>query len=181
MICPTDGTFFEVHPSLLCYPINALNEENGMKSLLIKGVIFTLLLLLVGFVGGWKTELIGGKETPTPNVLRVTSTGPLPGYHFTPVNTTIYDVSSVQHLYNAAYALPTVPLFSRYACPLDTGLVYHLTFLHDTTVIQTMDLSATGCKLLHIASSSTRRSTDSFNMSLAHMLNRTSLQPDLRP
>jgi hypothetical protein len=151
-----------------------------MKSLLIKGLILTLLLLLVGIVGSWKMGLIGAKEAPTPNVLHVTSSGPLPGYHFTPVNTTIRDVNSVQHLYNAAYALQTVSPSSHYFCPLDTGLIYHLTFLHDTTVLQTMDLSATGCEFLHIASLSTRRSTNEFNMSLAHMLNRASLQPDLR-
>jgi|SRR5579884_2850860 len=151
-----------------------------MKSLLVKGLVLALLLLLVVFIGGWKMGLIGGKENVGPDVLHVTSSGPLPGYHFTPVDRTIRDVKSVQQLYNAAYALQTVSPSSHYFCPLDTGLVYHLTFLHGTTVLQTMDLSATGCQLLHSASLSTRRSTNAFNMELAHMLNRSSLQPDLR-
>ena len=62
---------------------------------------------------------------------------------------TVRDSVTIQRLFKTAYALPAASK-GIMSCPIDLDIVYHLSFLHGTTLIQEMTLYPTGCSALQI-------------------------------
>ncbi len=73
-----------------------------------------------------------------------------PAGNFPAFDRTIKDAMAVQHLYEAAYALPVPTPGGTVNCPMDDGTVYNLDFLHGTTFLEKMILRATGCQTLQM-------------------------------
>jgi hypothetical protein len=141
-----------------------------------KGLLFALIsLLLLAGCG----SVSAGEEppaSPSPTVLHVVRTN---GFlkQLAPFDRTVRDVAAVQRLYTAAYALPPAAPGVVH-CPNDLGVVYHLYFLHDTTLIQEMDLDATGCQFLHISKTDVRNTDPAFRTLVARTIGVGSLLPD---
>ncbi|SRR5579883_113338 len=87
--------------------------------------------------------------TAKPTVLHVTRTEELPGYNFAPLDVMIQDVTTVQQIYQTAYALPRLAS-GMYNCPNGLELIYHLEFLQGDSSVQQMRVDPTGCQLLWI-------------------------------
>ena len=94
---------------------------------------------------------------------------------------TIRDTGTIQRLFNAAYTLPDAPNGIR-SCPADLGIVYHLSFLHGTTLLQEMTLSPTGCTGLPIGrnTSDIRSAPYDFQQLVAKTIGLASLVPEIR-
>lgn len=94
---------------------------------------------------------------------------------------TVQNATAVQNLFKAAYALPAAPK-GVMNCPVDLGIVYHLSFLHGTTLIQEMTLYPTGCTALQIGqdTSNVRSAPYDFQKLVAKMIGLASLVPEIR-
>jgi hypothetical protein len=135
--------------------------------------VFAASLLLVLLTACHPTT---GSNNPT--MLRVTRTETLPGYNFAPLDVTIRNVTTVQHIYQAAYAQP-VPPSGIYNCPVDIGLIYHLDFFQDGASVEQMSLNATGCQFLQITHDDVRMSSEAFRELLRKNLGIPSLVPPI--
>jgi hypothetical protein len=135
-----------------------------------------LALLMLVLVACSPASASTGAANPTR--LQVTRTGAFPEYGFAPLFVVVQDVTTVQHLYQAAYALPSPPS-GPVNCPNDIGLVYHLDFFQGDASVQQMDLDATGCQVLHITPDDARMSNDAFRESLQKALGIPSLVPPI--
>ena len=111
-----------------------------------------------------------------PDTLRVVRPVDAYGKHYPAFSTTVTNAAAIQQLYQAAYALPGL-LPGNVNCPAGFGLVYHLTFLYHTSVVQVMNLEADGCQNLHIGQSNVRRTTLTFLLLAAKTIGVPSLIP----
>ena len=135
-----------------------------------------MLFLLLGLAACSSVSASGGTDHPT--TLYVTRTEGLPGYDFAPLDMTVSDVTTVQNLYQAAYALPH-PASGTYNCPADIGLTYHLEFFEGDTSVQQMDFNATGCEVLQITQDDIRMTNSAFRELLRKALGIPSLVPPI--
>jgi hypothetical protein len=135
-------------------------------------VLSVVLLLMLGVAACGS----GGDAKPT--MLHVTRNEELSGYDFAPLDVTVRDVNAIQHLYQAAYALPKPPS-GTINCPNDIGLTYHLEFFEGDTSVQQMDLDATGCQFLQITHDEVRMSDGGFRESLRKLIGIPSLVPPI--
>lgn len=138
-------------------------------------LLFGMLLLVMLVLAGCSS---GSAGTAKPTMLHVTRTDALPGYHFAPLDVTIQDVTTVQNLYQAAYALPHPPSGTA-NCGADIGLVYHLEFFQGTSSVQQMSLDATGCQLLQIGQDDVRFGNETFRELLRKAIGVPSLVPPI--
>ena len=138
----------------------------------------SLLLLLAacgtGSSGGTGSTSGGTTTTTGPTTLHVVRSNTL-YLHFPPFDHTISTAVAVQKLFHAALALPKVA--GVYNCPVDTGLEYHLTFLHGTSSIQQMNLDASGCQFLGIGKQDSRVTNAAFLALFTKTVGITSLYP----
>jgi hypothetical protein len=130
------------------------------------------LLLLLGLAA------CGTGGTAKPTMLHITRTEELSGYDFPPLDVTVRDVTTVQQIYQAAYALPH-PASGKYYCPLDIGLTYHLEFFQDDVSVQSMDLDALGCQFLQIEHDDIRITNSAFRESLRKLIGIPDLVPPI--
>jgi hypothetical protein len=140
----------------------------------LKGVFFASLLLALLTACHPTT----GPDNPT--MLHVTRTETLPGYNFAPLDVTIRDATTVQHIYQAAYALPPPPS-GIYNCLADIGLVYHLEFFQNGASVDQMRLNPTGCQTLWIGDDDddVRQSNEAFHELLSKAIGIPSLVPPI--
>ncbi|MDQ2905729.1 MAG: hypothetical protein M3Y81_19560 [Chloroflexota bacterium] len=118
----------------------------------LKNILVMLPLFLLAACG---TMNASQDSTSGPSALHVVRTSSNRyAKHLTSFDRTVTDATTVQQLYTAAYALPAAK--GVYNCPKDLGLVYHLTFLRNSTSIQQMDLQATYCQFLEIGNKDAR-------------------------
>ncbi len=134
------------------------------------GLVLLLGLLLVACAGT--------PQQPTAlHVLRPASPFPIYGQPFPRLERTIHDAKAVQQLYAAALALAVVDQRKTYFCPIDFGVVYRLDFLAGSSMLQHMDVQASGCQWVHLSSTDTRWTTAAFNRLLANTIGIPSLLP----
>lgn len=141
-----------------------------MKRSALLPVVLLLLVLLTA------CHPTTGPNNPT--MLRVTRTETLPGYNFAPLDVTIRDVTTVQRIYQAAYAQP-VPPSGTVNCPADIGLIYHLDFFQNGAAVEQMQLDPMGCQALTISHGDVRMSSEAFLELLRKNLGIPSLVPPL--
>ena len=79
------------------------------------------------------------------------------------------DGSAVQGLYSLIESLPPFPP-GEYACPIDRGLRYRLTFTRASTLLLTAVAAAQGCQGVVLSAQDDRRATDAFWSTLARTL-----------
>jgi hypothetical protein len=72
----------------------------------------------------------------------------------------------VQRLYSLIESLPPFPP-GEYACPIDRGLRYRLTFTRASTPVLTAVAAAQGCQGIGLGPQDERRATDAFWSTLA--------------
>ena len=110
-------------------------------------IALPLLLLLVSC----GTPNLGGGTSSSPTALYVTRISLIPENGFAPFQKRIKDVGMVQHLFNAALALPAVPSGGvKHTCLNDEGLQYQLVFQPSTLPSSQVELEPSGCQLLYI-------------------------------
>jgi hypothetical protein len=139
----------------------------------------TLMPAIVLLTACGAASTTSGAPTATP--IRATAT-PLPPTsvtvlrfggsaeqnHVAPLQRTSRDTTSVQRLYQAAYALP--PASQGAWCPIDRFIGYELTFQHGDTVMLEVLLSG-GCPSAKLVQSSTCRAwTPNFTAQMAATL-----------
>jgi hypothetical protein len=151
-----------------------------------------LLCLLLAACGGSSSALPvgsntnagGGATTPVPangpTVLHVTRTDPSVTNNLGPLDRTVTDVQTVQHLYHAALALPAYAVGSSISqsCLNDLGVIYHLDFLQGTTEVQRMNLDPGTCKILYLSQTDLRQASDAFLNLFKQALQLSSLTAD---
>ncbi|HCI81175.1 MAG TPA: hypothetical protein DHW02_15970 [Ktedonobacter sp.] len=108
----------------------------------LRRIVVVILILLV--FAGCDTA-----QSAKVSVLQVTR----PASKYPAFSKTVHDATLVQRFYNLAYSLPSPPA-GKVNCPADNGVVYNLTFLDDSTLVQTMVLQASGCERLFITNNS---------------------------
>lgn len=75
---------------------------------------------------------------------------------------TIEDKASATHLYNAIISLPIWPYIPGIMhCPPDNGSMLHIDFLQGATVVQQVDVSLSGCKIIPLDKGHATRVTSS--------------------
>ena len=133
----------------------------------LRKIIIVILVLL--FLTGCDTA-----QSNKVNTLQVAR----PASKFPPFAKTVNDAASVQRFYNLAYALPSPPS-GKVNCPADNGIVYNLTFLDGTTLVQTMVLQASGCERLLITNNSRnmRMTNQAFQAAFLKLIGLPSLIP----
>jgi hypothetical protein len=130
-------------------------------------IIFLILslLLFTGCVSVQATSPSGAGKITSLQIFRVNLLPENRYPTFPPL--TITDQHSIQHLYDAAYALPG-PRLSHdgrplvVSCPLDRGLEYHLRFYNESSILQEMILRPNGCPSISVEKNDGRTVTDSF-------------------
>jgi hypothetical protein len=137
-----------------------------------KALLFVPLLFLL------LTACHPSTGSNNPTMLHVTRAETLPGYNFAPLDVTIRDVTTVQHIYQAAYALP-MPPSGTVSCPSDIGLIYHLDFFQGDASVEQMRLDATGCQALTISRDDVRFGNEAFRELLRKTLGIPSLVPPI--
>jgi hypothetical protein len=144
------------------------------KREMMKTAQFGLLLLL----GSLLAACAGTSQQPTAlHVLRPASQFSIFGQPFPRLERTINDAHTAQQLYTAALALPVVDQGKNYSCPIDFGVVYQLDFLVGSSLLQHMDVQASGCQWVHLSSTDIRWTNAAFNHLLANTLGVPSLLP----
>jgi hypothetical protein len=78
--------------------------------------------------------------------LHVTRTG----WRLPPLDVTVTNAARVRRLFDAAMALRKVPEGAVFACPIDFGTEYHLTFTAHNSPPTEMSLDGAGCRFLNI-------------------------------
>lgn len=101
-----------------------------------------------------------GAHGELPTILLVTRSGSPPD-HLLPLFGGSTDAAAVQRLYHAIYALPRMSSGVT-SCPADLGIGYTLTFIDGSTLILRASVDATGCQLLRMGNSDTRRTDNAF-------------------
>ena len=135
----------------------------------------TTKLRLVLLLGLLLVACAGTSRQPTAlHVLRPAS--PL-GQSFPRLERAINDAHAVQQLYAAALALPVVDRGKTYSCPVDFGVVYQLDFLAGSSLLQHMEVQASGCQWVHLSSTDIRWTNAAFNRLLANTIGIPSLLP----
>lgn len=134
------------------------------------GLVLLLGLLLVACGGT-------SQQPASLHVLRPASQFPIYGQPFPRLERTINDAHAVQQLYAAALALPVVDQGKTYSCPADFGVVYQLDFLAGNSLLQHMDVQASGCQWVHLSSADIRWTNAAFNRLLANTIGIPSLLP----
>lgn len=81
----------------------------------------------------------------TVTSLHVIRTSAFPANRIPPFERTASDAIKVQRLYNALMALPAFPS-GTFSCPVDFGVVYHLTFFHQSAIALRADVKPDGCQ-----------------------------------
>lgn len=120
----------------------------------MKKIIIALPLLLLLVSCG--TSNLSGGTSSSPTALDVTRINLFPENRFAPFQTTIKDATMVQHLFQAALALPAVPAGGTHStCLNDLGLRYRLVFQPSTLPSSQMELNPGGCQLLSIGGKKT--------------------------
>jgi hypothetical protein len=95
--------------------------------------------------------------TPVPDTLHVVRS---PGLsRMSPLDVTIRDSTAVRRVYADLLGLPR-PRPGVYNCPMDSGVVYHLTFSRGRQVVLTADVQATGCRGVTLSPSDGRSAVD---------------------
>lgn len=138
----------------------------------MKGAGFLTVVLLVFVFGGCGSAVTSTGTSPEPTVLHVVRTVTIPS-NYRAFNRTITDATAVQHLYHAALALPKAPS-GVFNCPIDVGVVYHLSFQQASSMRQ-MDLDASGCRFLSISKTDTRQTNAAFLTLVAQVIGLPSL------
>ena len=80
------------------------------------------------------------------------------------------DASTVQALFNAAFALPAVDIFAHAGCTLGLPLVYHLAFARGKVIVALVDVDLSGCGSVSLAGIATRQVTQPFVQMIASTL-----------
>jgi len=126
----------------------------------MKWIFFSLLffLLLTSCGTAFATTTASSPRPTTLQVERVTHTINV----FAPFSRTSTDAQSVQSLYDAALALPKVTTTGVHSCPADVGLVYHLRFLQNRSLVRQMDLQPSGCASLLVDKNDARPLSKTF-------------------
>jgi hypothetical protein len=112
--------------------------------------------------------------SPKPTVLHVIRPAV---NNFPALDRTVQDATAVQRLYASAYTLPIPTPGGAVNCPSDIGMVYHLEFLRNATLIQKMSLDATGCQLLQIGQTEMRFTDEAFRSLFTKTIGIPSLVP----
>ena len=124
-----------------------------------RSLSFVLFALFLAVAGCGTASVATTAAHPTMlQVERATHTS----NDFTPFSRTATNAEKVQTLYNAALALPKETTGTEHSCPADHGLIYHLRFLQNGTLIQQMDLGASGCNYLLVGKDDMRAVSDTF-------------------
>lgn len=104
-----------------------------------------------------------GSIPSAPTSLQVTRVDLIPQNGFTPFQEKINDAAMVQHLYQAALDLPTVPPTGvKHTCLNDQGLRYDLDFYPVTLPKHQMVVNPAGCLTLIIGKSDERQMNGAF-------------------
>ena len=104
-----------------------------------------------------------GINNASPTQVSVTRVIHLSGDGFTPFQETVNNADAVQHLYEAALALPSIPGgVVKHNCFVDYGLWYHLDFFPATASFQQMDVNPSGCWTLRIGKTDVRQMDQPF-------------------
>ena len=90
--------------------------------------------------------------------------------YFAPLSRTVTRVEAVQTLYKAALALPKPSMTETRSCPADFGLIYHLRFLKNGTLVRQMALGASGCGYLLVEKNDMRVISQTFLTLFAHTI-----------
>ena len=132
------------------------------------------------FTGCGTATVIGSSSIVQPTSLHVVR--PATINNVPTFERTVNNATAVQNLFKAAYALPAAPTKGVINCPADLAIVYHLTFMKGTRVIQQMTLNATGCQFLQIGSgtSDLRYAGYNFQQLTAKTIGLASLVPEIR-
>jgi hypothetical protein len=85
------------------------------------------------------------------------------------------DESAVQGLYDMIESLPPFPP-GTYACPVDRGLRYHLTFSRASTLVLSAFAAAQGCQGVGLGPQDIRQATEAFWSLLARTLGVTTVE-----
>jgi len=96
-----------------------------------------------------------------PNMLEAVRSGGSPTGPHPPTMRSVADAQAVQTLYRAMLKTPRVPPGAVYHCPADFGVIWTLTFLHNTTVVAKAVLDDAGCQFLTINGHDKRITTTS--------------------
>lgn len=135
-------------------------------------LVLPLFLLLISCI----TSCTNGSISSEITGLHVTRVSLFPGNGFAPFQTTVNDAAKIQHLYNAALALPPIPPGGiKHLCFNDYGLRYNLNFQPATIPSSQMVLDPAGCELLVIGKSDERQMDGSFLTFFANTINVPSL------
>jgi len=124
-------------------------------------IVFALLLFLL-LLNGCANN-VGGSKPSKPGALYVVRVSQIPQNDFAPFQTSVKDAKTVEQLYEAALALPSVPPGGvKHLCLDDPGLIYHLDFRPATLPFHEMTLNPGGCQLLYLGKTDARQMDSTF-------------------
>ena len=120
-----------------------------------------ILSLLLPGCAGTRTTPKGAPVAPQVDTLEITRSDLWPGTVPEPVPGTISDAAVVTRLYALLRSLPPFPKDVAAACPADSGVRYHLVFLHHHQTVLSADAAPDGCELVHLSDGRTLRASPS--------------------
>lgn len=134
----------------------------------MKRASLVIMALLTFALAGCGSTALSAASSTTSTILQVERIKTIPENYYSDFDRTITNADAILQLYHAALALPTVPNGIT-MCPLDAGMMYHLTFEFRSSTRQ-MTLDPSGCQILTIGKTDIRQANEAFITLVEHVI-----------